>query len=121
MKYLVMGWIDQTKLTSLPRGEVDRLVADAYAWVDDLKRRGQFVLSAQLQPVQNATTIRVQDGKPTVTDGPYAETKEQLGGFSVIEARDLNEAIQAASRAAAAGIGSFEVRPIDNLLFNNSR
>ncbi|MGH7545233.1 MAG: YciI family protein [Gemmatimonadota bacterium] len=77
-----------------------------------LRKDGRCVASEALQPVETATTVRVRDGKVSITDGPFAETKEQLAGFYLIEARDLNEAIQVASQIPPARVGSVEVRPI---------
>ena len=81
-------------------------------FTNSIKQSGHYVGSNRLQPTQNATTVRVRNGKLSTTDGPFAETKEQLGGYYLIEARDLNEAIQVASRNPGARHGSVEVRPI---------
>jgi hypothetical protein len=82
------------------------------AYDDALRRAGHLVVAHALQPVEAATTVRVRNGKLSTTDGPFAETKEQLGGFILIEARDLNEAIQVAAKIPLARRGSIEVRPI---------
>jgi hypothetical protein len=82
------------------------------AFSDGVRERGQCITAEALQPVASATTVRVRNGKVSVTDGPFAETKECLAGFYLMEARDLNEAIQLASRIPPAEIGSIEVRPI---------
>ena len=81
----------------------------------DLRQRGLLVAAEPLQPVETATTVRVRNGRVTVTDGPFAETKEQLAGFYLIEARDLNDAIQVAARIPPAREGSIEVRPLREL------
>lgn len=81
-------------------------------FTDDLRRRGQFVGGNRLLPPDTATTVRVREGKAIVTDGPYSETKEQLGGYYLIDARDLNEAIQIASRIPGARYGCVELRPV---------
>jgi hypothetical protein len=83
--------------------------------VDELRSSGQHIAADALQTVETATTIRVRNGKVSITDGPFAETKEQLGGFFLIEARDLNEAIRIASKIAGARIGCVEVRPLKGL------
>ncbi len=82
------------------------------AYDDALRKAGHLVVAHALQPVEAATTVRVRNGKLSTTDGPFAETKEQLGGFILIEARDLNEAIQVAAKIPLARRGSIEVRPI---------
>lgn len=87
-------------------------MAEYFAFTNAIKKSGQYLAGQALQPVQTATTVRVRNGKISTTDGPFAETKEQLGGFYMIEARDLNEAIQVASKIPSAKIGSIEVRPI---------
>lgn len=105
MKYLCLVYLDEKKLDELPDEEcVD--------YDDSIRESGHCVASEALQSVQTATTIRIRNGKVSITDGPFAETKEQLAGFYLIEARDLNEAIQVASRIPPARVGSIEVRPI---------
>jgi hypothetical protein len=87
-------------------------VGDCIAWIADLDERGQHVFSAGLQSVKTATTIQKRDGKVSVTDGPFAETKEILGGFTILEARDLNEAISLAEKLPALRLARVEVRPV---------
>ena len=87
-------------------------ITDDFAFTDGIKQSGHYLAGEALQPVETATTVRVRNGKVGTTDGPFADTKEQLGGFYMIEARDLNEAIQIASRIPSARIGTVEVRPI---------
>jgi hypothetical protein len=115
MKYLCLIYNDERNLDAMSEAEFDGLVGECLAVDEDLRKRGYVVASEALQPVQTATTVRVRDGKVSVTDGPFAETKEQLGGFFLIEARDLNEAIQVASRIPSGRLGSVEVRPIWDL------
>ena len=79
---------------------------------DELRENGHYIAAEALQPVQTATTLRIRHGKVTTTDGPFAETKEQLGGFYLIDARDLNEAIRVASKIPPGRLGCIEVRPI---------
>jgi hypothetical protein len=105
MKYLCLVYIDEKKLDAVPDSEC--LEYDAA-----LRESGQCLASEALQPVETATTVRVRNGKVSITDGPFAETKEQLAGFYLIEARDLDEAVQLASKIPPAREGSVEVRPI---------
>jgi len=105
MKYLCLVYLEGSKLRVVP----DRECADCGA---ALRRSGALVAAEALQPVDTAATVRVRHGKVSITDGPFAETKEQLAGFYLIEARDLNEAIQLASKIPPAREGSIEVRPI---------
>jgi len=92
--------------------ELQSLMSEFNSFTEDIKQSGHYILGQRLQPVHTATTVRVRNGKMSTTDGPFAETKEQLGGFFMIEARDLNDAIQIASRVPSARYGSIEVRPI---------
>jgi hypothetical protein len=112
MKYLCLVYHEEQRLAALSQAQMDGLVRACMNWVQDLERSGQHVFSAGLQSVGTAATVRHRDGKLSVTDGPFAETKEFLGGFTMIEARDFNEAIQIASRFPSARIGSMEVRPV---------
>lgn len=105
MKYLCLVYGDESEMHTVP----DR---ECLAYDDALREGGHCIASEALQPVQTATTVRVRNGKLSVTDGPFAETKEQLGGFYLIEARDLDEAIQLAAKIPPARVGSVEVRPI---------
>ena len=105
MKYLCLVYLDEQRLDELP--DSDCLEYDAA-----LRKSGQCLASEALQSVQTATTVRVRDGKTSITDGPFAETREQLAGFYLIEAEDLNEAIQLAARIPPAHVGSIEVRPV---------
>ena len=112
MKYLCLVYFDEHKLHAVPESPED---TECHAYDQELRERGYVLASDALMPVETATTVRVQGGKVSVTDGPFAETKEQLGGFYLIEARDLNDAIQAAARIPAARIGCVEVRPVRQL------
>src|SRR5262245_64749886 len=99
MKYLCLVYIEETKLEALSKIEFDALVAESLAYKEALRKSGHHVAAEALQSVQTATTIRrTPNGKLSITDGPFAETKEQLGGFLLIEARDLNDAMQVASK-----------------------
>jgi hypothetical protein len=112
MKYLCLIYEDETVGRALPKNEMEKVMSEYWAFTDDVKKSGKHVASNALQPTNNATTVRIRNGKVSTTDGPFAETKEQLGGFYLIEAKDLNDAIQVAARIPSARWGSVEVRPI---------
>jgi hypothetical protein len=97
MKYLLMVFFDEKKLDALSKEELDTLDRESLSYDDELRKNGHFVAAQALQSVQTATTIRMPRGKLSITDGRFAETHEQIGGFILIQARDLNEAIQLAS------------------------
>jgi hypothetical protein len=112
MRYLCMVFYDEQKLETLTAGDYDALLAEGAAYVEELRRGDHLVFAQAIERVQTATTVRVRAGKLSAADGPFAETKEQIGAFAVIEARDLNEAIQLASRMPPARLGGVEVRPV---------
>lgn len=112
MKYLCLVYCEEDKLHSLPESPKD---AECLACANELKESGHMLGGEALEPVATATTVRVRDSKVSVTDGPFAETKEQLAGFYFIEARDLNEAIRVAEKIPPARVGSIEVRPVREL------
>jgi hypothetical protein len=114
MKYICLVYLVENDMNAMSK-EADACVEESLAYDDALRKAGHFVVAHALQPVETATTIRVRNGKLSTTDGPFAETKEQLGGFLLIEARDLNEAIQVAAKIPMARRGSIEVRPIKEL------
>ena len=109
MKYLCLVYLEKDKWSAVP----DRECADCG---DGLRLRGVLLAAEPLHPVETATTVRVRNGRVSVVDGPFAETKEQLAGFYLVEARDLNEAIQLASKIPPAREGSIEVRPVRELV-----
>jgi hypothetical protein len=115
MKYLCTVWVDEATLETMTRSEHEALNAEALAYDEELRRGGHFLAANALQPAHTATSLRVRDGKISTTDGPFVETKEQLGGFILIEARDLNEAIHLASKIPPARLGGIEVRPVKEL------
>ncbi len=115
MKYLCMIFYDEKKLKALSKSELQDLDDESLAHDESLRRAGHFVAAQALETVDAATTVRVSSGKVSVTDGPFAETNEQIGGFILINARDLNEAIQLASKIPAGRLGGVEVRPIKEL------
>jgi hypothetical protein len=105
MKYLCLVYAEESKLGEVPDSE-------CVAYDSEIRDSGHCAASEALEPVATATTLRVRNGRLSVTDGPFAETKEQLAGFYMIEARDLNEAIQVAAKIPPARVGSVEVRPV---------
>ena len=125
MKYLCLVYYDEKKVYSMPKSDWQGLVGECLEYGAEVRESGHFLGGEALLPINTATTVRVRngkiswcclrDGKRLVTDGPFAETKEQLAGFYLIEARDLNEAIQVASKIPPARMGSIEVRPIRDL------
>ena len=108
MKYLCLVYSEEGKLETISDSE-------CMAFGDELRQGGYRLAAEALQPVQTATTVRVRNGRLSLTDGPFAETKEQLAGFYLIDARDLNEAIQIAAKIPPARVGSIEVRPVREL------
>jgi len=108
MKYLCLVYLEDDKLHAVPDSE-------CLAASERLRAEGRVVAAEALHPVETATTLRFRNGSLTMTDGPFAETKEQLAGFYLIDARDLNEAIQIAARIPPARVGSIEVRPAREL------
>ena len=115
MRYLCLIYYDEKQLAGMSQQEMDALNARHLEFNDGLLASGQFVEAEALQPAAAATCVRVRNGKTVLTDGPFAETKEMVAGFYLIEARDLNEAIQVASRIPSASRGTVEVRPCRDL------
>jgi hypothetical protein len=115
MRYVCLVYLVENEMATMSESESDACTDESLAYDEALRRSGQLILAHALERVETATTVRVRKGKLFTTDGPFAETKEQLGGFILIEARDLNDAIQAASRIPLARRGSIEVRPIKEL------
>jgi hypothetical protein len=115
MKYLLMCCHDEKEFDSMCKNECDAIMEETMAYCQALKQSGQLLAVEQLEPIQTAMSVRVRSGKLSVTDGPFAETKEQFGGFFLISARDLNEAIQVASKFPSVRFGTMEVRPVRNI------
>ena len=115
MRYLCLVYHEEEQVDCLPDDEYNAIIDEVIDYREELRRGGHYLASSPLQSVTTATTIRVRNGKVTITDGPFAETKEQLGGFYLIEATDLNEAIRLASHMPPARIGSIEVRPLKEI------
>jgi hypothetical protein len=112
MKYLCLIYYDEKNLDALPPGTTEAIMNVCFTYSDEMRENGHYIAAEALHPAQTATTLRLRHGKVSTTDGPFAETKEQLGGFYLIEARDLNEAIRVASRIPPGRLGCIEVRPI---------
>jgi len=112
MEYLILIYSDERAWNALSDQQVAEIYAAYGRYTQDLKSAGVLRGGAELKPVATATTVRVRDGKILTTDGPFAETKEQLGGYYLVEAKDLNEAIQIAAKIPSSRHGSIEVRPI---------
>ena len=115
MKYICLGYIEEKKWETLPERERNAMMDNCFAYDDELRKNGHFAGGEALQSARNAATLRWKNGKITITDGPYAETKEQLGGILVLEARDLNHAIQLMSKHPGVKAGPFEIRPAADL------
>ena len=113
MKYLCLIYDEENTLAGMSKAESDAFMGEYFAFTEDIKKSGHYLGGEALKPVHTATTVRVRKGKMSTTDGPFAETKEQLGGYYLIEARDLNDAIQIAAKIPSARTGSVEVRPIE--------
>jgi hypothetical protein len=112
MKYLCLIYNEEKNVSTLPPNAMQDMMTEYNQFTDDIKKSGHYVAGEALHNVATATTVRVRNGKVSTFDGPFAETKEQLGGFYYIDAKDLNDAIQIASRIPSARMGSIEVRPI---------
>jgi hypothetical protein len=112
MKYLCLIYDEEKKWQTMSREDGEALMQEYFTFTKDIQQSGHYLGGNDLQPVKSATTVRVRNGRMSTTDGPFAETKEQLGGYYLIEAKDLNEAIQVAARIPSAKLGAIEVRPI---------
>ncbi|QSA97888.1 YciI family protein [Methylococcus sp. EFPC2] len=121
MKYLCLAYEAESVLDALSQSEWDVLRRETLDYVEELRQSGYLIATHALQSIRTAATVRQRNGKLSVTDGPFAETKEHLGGFFLVEAQDLNEAIRIASRWPSARLGSIEVRPIEEELRVESR
>ena len=112
MKYLCLIYNDEREMGTMPRPDGEKMMAEYSDFTESIKKSGHYKGGDALQPTTTATTVRVRQNKVSTTDGPFAETKEQLGGFYMIDAKDLNDAISVASRIPGARTGSVEVRPV---------
>ena len=115
MKYICLGYIEEKKLETMSESERNAMMEECFAYDDLLRKNGHFAGGEALQSPRNANTLRWQNGKVSITDGPYAETKEQLGGILMLEAADLNHAIQLMSKHPGVKAGPFEIRPAADL------
>jgi hypothetical protein len=115
MKYICLGYYDEKQFETLTEKERNALVDECFDYDDVLRKNGNFAGGEALDSHRNATTLRWRNGKVSVTDGPYAETKEQIGGILFLEARDLNHAIQLMSKHPGVKNGPFEIRPVADL------
>jgi hypothetical protein len=112
MRYLCLIYENEKAWEARPPAESEAIMNEYFGFTDDIRKNGKYVAGEALHPTASATTVRVRNGKVSTTDGPFVETKEQLGGFYLIEATDLNDAIHVASRIPSARFGSIEIRPV---------
>jgi hypothetical protein len=115
MKYICLGYFDEKNWETMSESERNALMDECFAYDDVLRQGGHFVGGEALQSARNATTLRYRNGKVSVTDGPFAETKEQLGGILILEAKDLNHAVQLMSKHPGVKVGPFEIRPAEDM------
>jgi len=111
MKYVCLGFYDEAKFAEIPQEESLKMMEECMAYDDELRRGGHFIGGEALDSFRNAVTLRMKNGEVEVTDGPYVETKESLGGILLLEARDLNHAISLMSKHPGVKMGPFEIRP----------
>jgi len=112
MQYLLLIYENEQIGAKMSKADGDKFMKEYFDFTDDIKKKKNYVAGEALQPTSTATTVRVRDGKPVTTDGPFAETREQLGGYYLVEAKDLDEARAIAARIPSARHGSIEVRPV---------
>lgn len=112
MQYLLLIYDAEKVWETMPEAERNKMFGEYMAFTEDIKKSGHYVAGDALQPIRTATTVRVRDGKTATTDGPFAETREQLGGYYLVEAKDLDEATKIAARVPSAKSGTIEVRPV---------
>ncbi len=112
MQYLLLIYLEEAQWERLSEPERQKVYGEYRDLIGELGKAGKFLGGHELQPIATATTVRVRGGKKSITDGPFAETKEQLGGYFLVEAKDLDEAMDIAARIPSATTGSIEVRPV---------
>jgi len=112
MKYLCLIYDEPSVWEKMSKDEADAVMGEYFQFTGDIQKSGHYIAGEALHPTNTATTVRTRNGKVSTTDGPFAETKEQLGGFYLVEAKDLNEALQIAQRIPSVRYGSVEVRPV---------
>ena len=115
MRYLCLIYLDEKEMDALPAAEMNSLNVRHLELNDSLRKSGHFIEAEALEPAASTACVRMHGRKPTVTDGPFIETKEQVAGFYLVEARDLNEAIQIATKLPGGQLGTVEVRPVRQL------
>ena len=115
MKFVCLGYIEPGKFENMARNERDGMLDDCFDYDDELRAKGHFAAGEALQPPHSAKTLRLKDSKVTVTDGPYAETREQIGGILVLEARDLDDAVRLIGQHPGLKFGPWEIRPAGDL------
>ena len=115
MKYICLGYFDEKKWVAMSESEKSAVLDECFAYDDVLRKNGHFVGGEALQSARNAATLQLKNGKVSVTDGPFTETKEQLGGILILEATDLNHAIRLISKHPGLKIGPFEIRPVEDI------
>jgi hypothetical protein len=121
MRYLCLIYLDEEQLAGMPEEGINALNARHLEFNEELLTGGQFIEAEALEPAVATTCVRVRQGRTGITDGPYAETKEQVAGFYLVEARDLNEAIRLAARIPSAPLGTVELRPCRDLIVDGVR
>jgi len=115
MKYICLGYADEQKVSAMSQNDLNALIDECLAYDDVLRKDGHFAGGEGLQSARNAAILRLQNGKVTVTDGPFAETKEQLGGILILEAKDLDEAVRLMSKHPGCKFGPWEIRPAEDM------
>ncbi len=113
MKFLCLSYLDEQKLDLMSESERETFIKECFAYDNILRKNGNFVRLEALQSAQNAKTLRCRNGKVSITDGPYAETKEQIGGILLLDANDLNRATELMSKHPGIRVATFEIRPLD--------
>ena len=116
MKFVCLGFIDEAKFAEIPPEEAQRMMEECFAYDDELRRGGHFVGGEALDSARNAVTLRTENGEVQITDGPYAETKEMLGGILLLEALDMNHAVSLISKHPGVKMGPFEIRPANEFV-----
>jgi len=114
MQYMLLIYDAEKTWEDMPEAEKNRLFGEYMKFTNDIKASGHFIAGDALQPVRTATSVRVRSGKTQTTDGPFAETREQLGGYYLVNAKDLDEATKIAAKIPSATIGTIEIRPVMN-------
>ena len=112
MRYLCLIYDEEKKIADMSQADQEKFMGEYFTFTDDIRKSGHYIGGEALQPVNTATSVRVRNGRISTTDGPFAETKEQLGGYYLIDARDLNDAIKVAAKIPSARLGTIEIRPV---------